>query len=255
MDFQSKARRARLRLIGIAVGAAAAVVAGGIGLATLTGGKTGTDARPAATGRQAQASGSGATPPTGTKEYTPASVPPVKPLKPTVHDKGIGRGYEHSGFGALSAGIGYWQDLAFIDDVQAEQQWKAITSKASPELIDRGVSEVRKIREAAGLPPSGAGPDGLTFTTTVTASLARSLDKSGDVVKIWLVYDRYAVNRNTGVDDDPLKDQFTSLVLKWEDGDWKVSDESKHPKINFVPNSYYPDSKYAFYDGWRRVSG
>ncbi|MFE5844956.1 hypothetical protein ACFQ7N_25375 [Streptomyces niveus] len=113
---------------------------------------------------------------------------------------------------------------------------------------------MRKIREGVGLPPSGGTPDGITFSTNVKAVLANSLDKTGDIVVVWVVYDRFATIRGKGADDDPLRDETTNLIVKWDGSDWKVTTEAKYTaKVKF-PHSYDPDSPYAWADGWREVS-
>ncbi|KUF20164.1 hypothetical protein AT728_40160 [Streptomyces silvensis] len=150
--------------------------------------------------------------------------------------------------------MSYWENLDLLDDVIARRQWTAIASKDSPEAIERGTSEVRKLREGAGLPPSGGTPDGITFTTSVNAVLQRSLDNSGEVVNVWMSYDRYATVRNKGGDDDPLKNETTNLVLKWEDGDWKVTEEQKYTERVRGPRAYHPDSRWAYMDGWRELA-
>ncbi|MEV8534716.1 hypothetical protein [Streptomyces sp. NPDC051211] len=252
MDYQSEARRARLRLAGIGI-AVLAVVAGGV--VTLVG--FGDDDRPpAAADAKPTPSTTASTSarPSPAKEFTPATAARVPLLKPKTNTEGIGRGFEHSSLGATSAAVTYWQDLSLLDDSIARRQWAAIASKDSPGTVDRGVSEVRKVRESAGLPPSGGNPDGITFSTSVKAVLTRSMDKSGDVIDVWMVYDRYAVIRDKGGDESPLKDEVTHLILKWEAGDWKVTEEAKYTSGKpFGPRAYDPDSKYAFSDGWRMV--
>lgn len=71
-------------------------------------------------------------------------------------------------------------------------------------------------------------PDGITFSTNVKAVLTRSLDKSGDIVVVWMSYDRFATIRGKGADDDPLRDETTNLILKWDGSDWKVTTEAKY---------------------------
>ncbi|MBD2829865.1 hypothetical protein ID875_21065 [Streptomyces globisporus] len=165
----------------------------------------------------------------------------------------MGTGFPGSALGATSAAVTYWEDLDLLDDAIAQKQWTAIAAKDSPGTVDQGVSEVRKVREGVGLPPSGGTPDGITFSTNVKAALARSLDKSGEVIDVWLVFDRYATIRDKGADDNPLKDEVTNLILKWDGTDWKVTTEHRYTSKVKYPRTYDPDSKYAWAEGWRAV--
>lgn len=252
-DFDAKARRARRRLILIGAVAVGTLIAGGaLGVMTLNADDSDLkqDAKPSPS-----ASASSTSPaPAPIKEFTPATAPRIPLLKPKSSSEGIGTGFEHSSLGATSAAISYWQDLDLLDDVIARRQWTAIAAKDSPGTIDQGVTEVRKVREGVGLPPSGGSPDGITFSTSVKAALTRSLDASGDVVNVWLVFDRYATIRDKGADGNPLKNEVTNLVLKWEGTDWKVTTDPKYTTKVKAPHSYDPASKYAWADGWRAVA-
>ncbi|WP_329020878.1 hypothetical protein [Streptomyces sp. NBC_01601] len=248
-----KARRARLRLVGIGVAVVAVLTAGGIvAVSTLGGddkpGRADAKASPSPSPSDASAS------PGENEKYTPGSAPRIPILKATKHSQGIGTGFEHSSLGATSAAVSYWEDLDLLDDVIARQQWTAIAAKDSPNTIDEGVSEVRKVREGVGLPPSGGTPDGITFSTNVKAALARGLDKNGDVVNVWMTFDRFATIRDKGADENPLRDETTNLVLKWEDGDWKVTTAPQYTAKVKGPRAYDPASKWAFMDGWREVA-
>ncbi|MEV4042835.1 hypothetical protein [Streptomyces sp. NPDC049744] len=252
-EFDSKARKARLRLILMGTVVVATLAAGGVlGVMTLNADDDDLKQDPKAS-PSASASGSASAPP-AVKEFTPASAPSIPRLKPKSDAEGIGTGFEHSSLGATSAAISYWEDLDLLDDVIARKQWTAIAAKDSPGTIDQGVTEVRKVREGVGLPPSGGTPDGITFSTNVKAALARSLDPSGDVVNVWMVFDRYATIRDKGADENPLKDEVTNLVLKWENGDWKVTTDPQYTAKVKYPHSYDPASKYAWADGWRVVA-
>ncbi|MEW2615102.1 hypothetical protein AB0937_33960 [Streptomyces sp. NPDC047880] len=251
-SFDRKARRARLRLAAIGVAVVAALAVGGaVAITTLDG-----DDGPARSDGKTSPSPSSTSsqPPGGGKEFTPASAPRIPLLKAKSNANGIGTGFEHSALGATSAAVSYWEDLDLLDDVIARQQWTAIAAKDSPGTIDAGVSEVRKVREGVGLPPSGGTPDGITFSTNVKAALSRSLDTSGDVVDVWMVYDRFATIKDKGADENPLRDEVTNLVLKWEDGDWKVTTDPKYTAKVKGPRAYDPDSKYAWMEGWRVVA-
>ncbi|TVL90656.1 hypothetical protein CD790_21335 [Streptomyces sp. SAJ15] len=165
----------------------------------------------------------------------------------------MGTGFEHSSWGGESAAITYAQDLDIIDDITARKQLEAITSRDSRPSIDRRVSDVRALREAAGLSPSGGAPDGVTFTTVVKAARATSLDDKGDLLEVWMVLDRYATTRGKGGDDDPLKDQLDCFIVKWEDGDWKLVDESRYVSPESAPGAYDRNSTASYDDGWREV--
>ncbi|NSC25710.1 hypothetical protein FM076_33020 [Streptomyces albus subsp. chlorinus] len=156
--------------------------------------------------------------------------------------------------GATSAAVSYWQDLSLIDDQAAGRQLRTIAASPSDPAVRNGVSEVRKVREGVGLPPSGGPPNGLAFTTNVKAVLTRSLDTEGDVVQVWMVFDRYATSPKKGTDDQPLRDEVDNLIVTWKDGDWKVTQERKWVRKSTGPRSYDPHSTYAFRDGWREVT-
>ncbi|MFJ5645867.1 hypothetical protein [Streptomyces sp. NPDC093223] len=250
-SYESKARRAKLRLAGIGVVATAALTIGGTLAVTTLRSKNpsvGVDAK-ASPGVSA---GSASSPSVG-QRYTPATAARIPLLKASSNADGIGTGFEHSALGATSAAVSYWEDLDLLDDVIARRQWTSIAAKDSPETVDQGVSEVRKVREGVGLAPSGGTPDGLSFSTNVNAALTRSLDPSGDVVVVWMNYDRYASVKDK-TDDDPLRDEVTNLVLKWESGDWKVTTDPTYTAKVTGPRAYDPNSTYAFMDGWREVA-
>lgn len=252
-DFGKKARKARLRLVLAGAVAVATLAAGGV-LGVMTLNADDKDLKePDAKASPSTSSGSASAPPP-VKEFTPASAPSIPLLKPKSSDGGIGTGFEHSSLGATSAAVSYWEDLDLLDDAIARQQWTAIAAKDSPGTIDQGVSEVRKVREGVGLPPSGGTPDGITFSTSVKAALARSLDANGDVINVWMAFDRYATIRDKGADENPLKDEVTNLVLKWEGTDWKVTTDPRYTAKVKGPHAYDPASKYAWADGWRVVT-
>ncbi|MGW1819085.1 hypothetical protein ACWCQM_36680 [Streptomyces sp. NPDC002125] len=248
--YDGKARKARLRLalIGVAI-VGTLGVGGALGVMTLK-----ADEPEAKASRDASPGGTASSAPPANRALTPAEASRVPVLKPKSNTDGIGTGFEHSALGATSAAISYWEDLDVLDDVIARKQWTAIAASDSPKTIDKGVTEVRKIREGVGLPPSGGTPDGITFSTNVTAALTRSLDTSGDIVNVWMVFDRYATIRDKGADDNPLKDEVTNLVLKWDGGDWKVTTDPQYTSEVNGPHAYDPASTYAWADGWRVVS-
>lgn len=253
-SYDSKARRARLRLAAVGVSAVAALaLVGTLAITTLSGGEE-EPGKPEAKSPAGPSASSSPSPTASVEEFTPATAARIPLLKATSTTDGIGTGFEHSALGATSAAVSYWEDLDLLDDVIAEKQWNAIAASDSPETVDQGVSEVRKVREGIGLPPSGGTPDGITFSTNVKAALTRSLDPSGDVVVVWMVFDRFATIKDKGADGDPLRDQTTNLVLKWHEGDWKVTTEAKYTAKVHGPRAYDPDSKFAWMDGWREVS-
>lgn len=255
MEFTKKARRARIRLISIGIAAAAAVTAGIVLAVT---GLTGEETPPASFSTSGEKGGESPSPSPGrtggpTKTYTPATARSIPVDEPKSRKHGIGTGFQNSGAGVTSAAVTYVQDLDIIDDRTAREQWTAITSKDSPDTIRKGVSQVRTTREQAGLPPSGGAPDELTFSTAVKAIRSRTLVEN--MVEVWLVYDRFASRPDNPVDSDPLKDQVERLILKWEDGDWKVTEEPEFTRKDTDLVSYNPDSPFAWQDGWRQVSG
>ncbi|WP_371801577.1 hypothetical protein OHA38_43455 (plasmid) [Streptomyces sp. NBC_01732] len=251
--FKSKARKARVRLVVMSVAVLAAVSLGAaVAIAGLGGSSDSADPAASKKNKPTPSGSASSADPSATK-FTPATAPAVHLLKPGTNENGIGTGFEHSGLGAVSAAVTYWEDLDILDDVIARKQLTAITSKDSPDSVTRGVSDIRKVREGAGLPPSGGTPDGLSFDTAVKATLVRSLDRTGDVVQVWMVYDRFATSPDKTGDDNPLKDEVVDLIVKWEDGDWKVTEEPRYTSKKTGPRAYDPDSKWAFMDGWRQV--
>ncbi|MFI7246439.1 hypothetical protein [Streptomyces qinglanensis] len=251
MDYRTKARRARLRLIMMGTAATAALVAGGL-LAVSVSDSSPRRAKPASD-RAASASPA---PGKGTyTKYTPATAPPVRLLKPDSAENGIGTGFPHSARGATSAAVSYWQDLSLVDDQAAERQLRTIAASPADPAVRNGVSEVRKVREGVGLPPSGGPPNGITFTTDVKAALIRSLDSRGEVIQVWMVFDRYGTSPDKGTDPEPLRDEVDNLILTWEQGDWKVTEAAKWVRKSTAPRSYDPHGTYAFQDGWREVTG
>jgi len=190
----------------------------------------------------------------GGKKFTPATAPRVRVLKPKSSKNGIGTGFPHTPVGARSAAVSYWQDLSFIDDQAAERQLRTIAARPSDPVVRSKVSEVRKIREGVGLPPSGGPPNEMTVTTNVKAVLMRSLDRKGDVVQVWMVYDRYATTTEKSTDENPLKDQTDNLIVTWTRGDWRVTEAPRWLRRSAGPRAYDPHSPYAFQDGWRQVA-
>ncbi|TLQ39028.1 hypothetical protein FEF34_40115 [Streptomyces marianii] len=157
----------------------------------------------------------------------------------------------------MSAAVYFWEEYAFLDDQQARRQLEVVTSPDATGYIDEQISEVRKLREGAGLPPSGPAPAGVTFTTSVEAVRVTSVDVPGlplgDVVQVWMHYDRYATGPDGGADDNPLKDETDDLFLKWQDGAWKLTNEPDVVKRGSFPVAYFPESPHAWRDGWKQV--
>ncbi|MGW7260536.1 hypothetical protein [Streptomyces sp. NPDC054834] len=247
----NKTTRARLTLAAIGVLVVGALVGGGITAATLIGG----DDKPSA---KSSPSGEPSAKPTpsgkdGYEGYTPAKVKPIVLDKPTGQKDGLSTGFSFSAKGAISTAVYFWEEFAFLDDQKARQQLDAIVSKDDPSYVDQQVSEVRKLREDAGLPPSGGTPAGITFTTNVNAAVCNSLDHTGKILQVWLNYDRYATKADGSPDTDPFKDQDTHLILKWQDGAWKITNEPKYAKQLATPTPYLPNSNLSFRAGWRQV--
>ncbi|MCC3771808.1 hypothetical protein K6I34_004928 [Streptomyces sp. UNOC14_S4] len=154
----------------------------------------------------------------------------------------------------MSAAVRHLQELDILDDTIAEKQLKAIVSKDSPGTVDKRVSDVRKLREGVGLPPSGATPAGLSFTTQVNAVRVTSADKTGQVLIVWMNYDRFATVPGKGADNNPLKGETDYAIYKREGDDWKLTEEPQYKKSVHGPRAYDPDSPYAYQDMWRQVS-
>jgi hypothetical protein len=246
---ESKTRKARLTLAALGVLTAGVLVGGGITAAALLGGDdseqggggTKPTVGPSASGGSR---GSGRTPEQATKLVLD---------KPTGQKDGLSTGFPKSPVGAVSAAVHFWEEYAFLDDQKARQQLAAIVSPDAEGYVDEKVSEVRKLREQIGLPPSGGTPAGITFTTTVNAVRPTSLDRTGQVVQVWMNYDQYAVQADGSPDDAPLKDQDADLLLKWQDGAWKITNEPEYWKKRSFPVSYFPDENASYVDGWRQV--
>lgn len=73
------------------------------------------------------------------------------------------------------------------------------------------------------------------------------------VVQIWMNYDRYATTPEKPTDDAPLKGEDVDYILKWQNGQWKFTNEPKYWKKRSFPAAYFPDSPYAWDDGWVQV--
>ncbi|WP_228982141.1 hypothetical protein [Streptomyces sp. DH12] len=184
---------------------------------------------------------------------TPGKARAVPLLKPTKSQEGAPLGFPKNGMGAISAAVAYWEEYAWLDDAMARRQLQVLVSPDSPQTIDKQVSEVRRIREGVGLPPSGPAPAGVTFTTVVKAVRGTSLTKDGSVVQIWLEYDRYGTKPAGGGDDDPLKDQAIDVIMKWQNGEWRLTEEPQYVQLRTFPVTYDPNSVPARKDGWLRV--
>ncbi|MFG2384603.1 hypothetical protein [Streptomyces avermitilis] len=241
----SKARKHQLRLLAIGVVAGAALTVGGIlAFTSIIGGntQTQTDAKPTPSSGGDKSS----EPPGQGQEYTPVTARPVSLFKPRSSAKGIGTGFEHSSLGAESAAVSYWQDFDLGDEAIAREQWTEVTSEDSPETIDRGVSGTVGEPLLIAVPKDGKA--------VVKALLSRSLDDSGKVIAVWMYYDRLVPNGEESADNKSLKGETTYLIVKWENGDWKVTEEPQYKTKVSGPPSYHPDSKAAFAAGWRRIA-
>ncbi|WP_328741261.1 hypothetical protein OHA91_39645 (plasmid) [Streptomyces erythrochromogenes] len=252
-DTGLKARRARLILAAIVVAVAGLLVAGGFAAATLMR----DDAKGAP---QAGASPSASSPaPTGgtatDAPMTPERAQKISLRKPTDHKDGVAIGFPGSPSGGISAAVYWWEEFAWLDDEKAAQQLNAVVSKDAPGYVDKQVSEIRKMREVLGLAPSGGIPADVSFTTAVHAARGKTLKAPGlpvgDVMQVWLSYDRFATGPKGGTDPNPMRGATISFVVKWEDGAWKFTD--KYDVLGDFPVAYEPNSPYAWSDGWVQV--
>jgi hypothetical protein len=184
---------------------------------------------------------------------TPRKARTLPLLAPKRSQNGASLGFPKNGIGAISAAVSYWEEYAWLDDSMARKQLQVLVSPDSPETIDKKISEVHRLREGVGLPPSGPAPAGVTFTTVVKAVRGKSLVPDGSVVQIWLQYDRYATEADGGGDDDPLKDETTDVIMKWQKDEWRITQEPQYLKLRTFPVAYDPDSVPARQDGWWRV--
>ncbi|MFF0430361.1 hypothetical protein ACFYUJ_39115 [Streptomyces sp. NPDC004520] len=250
MDSTRKRRRARIGLVLGGLVLAGTVGAGVVVASIALDGPVATQdkagpVRPAGPGPAAR--------PTGSGPMTPGRARPLRLIPPTGQKNGASTGFPRGAMGALSAAVYRHEEYAWYDDVQARRQLEVTTSRDSLGWIDTEISRVRALRSAAGLPPSGDAPAGLTVTTSVVAARGRSLVADGSVVQIWLSYERHAVFADQGPDNDPLLDESEDVILKWEDGDWKRTTEERYTKLRTFPVAYAPDSPYAWADGWVQV--
>jgi hypothetical protein len=249
MRARPSPRRARIRLVLAAAAAFAVLAAGG---ALVVGSVTEDEpGRPADASDPPPSASPGAP---GEKRPTPASGRPIPLVDAKERDpSGVSIGWPHTSLGAVSAAVRHWQELDLLDDDLARQQLKAISAPGSG-AIQRGVSEVRRTRESAGLPPSGGPPPGVSVETEVTAVRLRSLDAVGDVVEVWMIWDRYAQVKDEAADRAPLRNEMSSVIYTWSGGDWKRTSAKRWTDLGTHPRAYFPNSPYAYADGWREVS-
>lgn len=248
-DQDRVARRARLRLIGIGALLLAVLVGGAVLLISAASSQ---DASGATSGDRKSSTPEPGPSASSRGKMTLTKAKPMRVLKPKSQKDGFSVGFPRSGPGATSAAVYYLEESPFLDDVRTRQQLKAITSRKSPASIDKEISEVRKLREKVGLPPSGGVPGGLTFTTTVEAVKATPL-RSRSLVQVWLNYDRFATKPDGAPAAKPLKDETVDVLLKWEGGDWKITDEPRYRKLRTFPAAYASDSPIAWQSGWWQV--
>ncbi|MFD9374128.1 hypothetical protein ACFWBH_01090 [Streptomyces sp. NPDC059999] len=248
-----KARNARLILAAAVVAVALLLVGGGFAVATLMHDDAGSP--PPAAGGPSAGTPTPKTSTGGAGPVTPETGSKVKLDKPTGQKDGVSTGFRNSPMGAISAVAHFWEEYAWLDDEKASQQLTAVASKDSPGYVDKHVSEVRAMREGVGLPPSGGIPADINFTTSVTAVRVTSVKAPGvplgDVMQIWVAYDRFATGPNGGRDENPLRDEMTDFIVKWQDGAWKFTDEYIDKRS--FPRSYEATSPYARADGWTQV--
>nr|WP_239106148.1 hypothetical protein [Streptomyces rubrogriseus] len=233
-----------------------ALVGAGVAAVTVLGGSE--DSRPGTASPSRPASAAAAGPSSSAQsrqaEMTPDRARKLVLEKPSAQADGLSTGFSEGPVGAISAAVHFWEEYAFLDDRKARQQLEAIVSPDAGRYVDEQVSEVRTLRESAGLPPSGGTPAGITFSTTVNAVRATSLTGTeGKVVQVWMDYDRYATQADGSPDDDPLKGETTDLLLKWQDGSWKITNEPGYREKRSFPRAYFPDSNVSWADGWQQV--
>lgn len=244
----SKTRKARLTLAGLGILTAGVLVGGGVTAAVVLGDDSsggGTPSKPTATPSDPSSSRQSG--------MTPDKARKLELQVPTGQKDGLSTGFSDGPVGAISTAVYFWEEYAFLDDQKARQQLEAIVSPDADGYVDEQISEVRRLRENTGLPPSGGTPAGVTFSTTVNAVRPTSLDKTGKVVQIWINFDRYATNADGSPDDEPLKDQTIDLILKQQDGTWKLTNEPEYRKKRSFARAYFPDSHVSWQDGWRQV--
>ncbi|MFI8105408.1 hypothetical protein [Streptomyces sp. NPDC086023] len=247
------ARRARMTLAGLGLLAAALLAGGGYAAATLLGDGDGSD-RPAGDAKPSVSAPPKASP--GKPPMTPARAKKITLDSPKDHKDGVAVGFEHTPRGAISAAVYWWEEYAWLDDRKARQQLNAVVSPDATGYVDEQVSEIRAFRERLGLPPSG-GTSGILFSTSVHAVRPSSMDvpgeELGDVVEIWMSYDRFATGPDGAPDKDPLRGETTNLFLRWQDGAWRLTNQPEYVKQESFPVAYDPDSPYAWNDGWVQV--
>lgn len=249
----SKTRKARLVLAGLGVLTVGMLVGGGITASVVLdddSGDGGPSPKPEATSPKPASAPSGSS---RQSEMTPDKARKLELQVPTGQKDGLSTGFSDGPAGAISTAVYFWEEYAFVDDQKARQQLEAIVSPDAEGYVDEQVSEVRKLREEAGLPPSGGTPAGLTFVTSVNAVRPTSLDETGRIIQIWINYDRYAVRSDGSPADDAFRDQTVDLILKKQDGVWKLTNESKYWEKRSFARSYFPDSRVSWQDGWRQV--
>ncbi|MEU5811533.1 hypothetical protein [Streptomyces sp. NPDC047718] len=249
-----KARRARLVLAAGAVVVAGLLVAGGFTAATLM---NGSDAEGQPQGEKGTAASTPSVPssPSATGRMTPEKGKKLLLMKPTGQKDGLSTGFGASPMGGISAVVYFWEEYAWLDDEKGRQQLTAFVSKDRPGYVDKKISEIRKARETIGLAPSGGIPADVNFTTAVTAARVKTLKAPGlpvgDVMQVWLSYDRFATGPKGGRDENPLRGETQSFVVKVEGDTWKLTDE--FDSLGDFPVAYEPDSPYAWNDGWAQV--
>ncbi|CAM5226341.1 hypothetical protein STENM223S_01216 [Streptomyces tendae] len=251
-----KTRKARITLAGLGILVVGALVGAGVTVVTVLGGGDDSRPGPASPSRSASPTAAGPSSPQHSRqaEMTPDRARKLVLEKPTGQADGLSTGFSEGPVGAISAAVHFWEEYAFLDDRKARQQLMAIVSPDAGGYVDEQVSEVRTLRENAGLPPSGGTPAGITFSTSVNAVRATSLTGTeGKVVQVWMNYDRYATPADGSPDDEPLRDEATDLLLKWQSGAWKITNESEYRQKRSFPRAYFPDSNVSWADGWQQV--
>ncbi|MFJ9343766.1 hypothetical protein ACIRP0_31465 [Streptomyces sp. NPDC101733] len=247
---EPRALRARLVLAALVSAVACALIAAGFAAASLMGDDPKGQAKAGSPSPTTSATASPKSEP-----VTPETGKKITLRKPTGHKDGVATGFPSSPSGGISAVVYFWEEYAWLDDEKARQQLTAVASKDSPGYVDRRISEIRSLREAVNLPPSGGIPADITFTTAVNAVRGSTVKAPGlpygDVIQVWVSYDRYATGPKGGVDENPLRGDMVDFMVKWDGSAWKFTDE--YESLREFPVGYEATSRFAWSAGWVQV--
>ncbi|GAA3123546.1 hypothetical protein GCM10020254_83430 [Streptomyces goshikiensis] len=247
-----KARRARLILAAVVIAVAALLVAGGFTAATLM--RDDTKGQP-----QAAASpsvGAPASASTGTSgPMTPEKGKKTTLRKPTGQKDGVSTGFP---------GTPQRRDLRrrlLLGGIRLARR-----REGPPAAHGRRVQGLTRLCRQAGLrdpqdarssrpSPSGGISADINFTTAVNATRATTVHAPGlpvgDVMQVWVSYDRFGTGPKGGRDENPLRGDMVDFIVKWQDGAWRFTDE--FDSLRSFPVAYEPTSRFAWNDGWVQV--